>query len=228
MQKPPVFSALRVNGKRMYDLARAGEADNIEVKARPVTIHELELLECTLPTFKLKMKVSSGTYVRSVIHDVGVGLGCFAHMTDLSRTAQGPFLLDGAVSIPLKLRPDLIKAAAESNANADNSKVLQSAEKEDNVDDMEEFWKVADNIEKKLDEGMKLVLENMQDKPVSNEKPAVKLEEKTKAPAAQIAVNSEELMISLDDEDEVVETEKKRKAEDDVSPVEAKAARVEE
>jgi tRNA pseudouridine55 synthase len=99
MQIPPMYSALHVDGQRLYKLARAGKV--VERSARPVTVHELSLLPLTdgeqetiLPYFSLDIKCSGGTYVRSLIEDIGRELSCAAHMTALTRTKQGPFNLE--------------------------------------------------------------------------------------------------------------------------------------
>ena len=89
MQVPPVFSAVKVNGKRAYKMARKGEAP--ELKAKPIVISELELLDfdpaaCTL---RLRIACSKGTYIRSLARDIGAELGCGGHLTALRRTRVG-------------------------------------------------------------------------------------------------------------------------------------------
>lgn len=101
-QLPPLFSALKVNGKRAYDLARAGE--EFELDKRPVTIKTLELLEIaenedgTCAMAKFSALVTKGTYVRSLARDIGEALGCFGHITELKRTKAGVFTLEGCVA----------------------------------------------------------------------------------------------------------------------------------
>lgn len=90
-QVPPAHSAIRIGGRRLYDLARRGQV--VEVPARTVTIHELRLLELDGPTARLEVHCSKGTYVRSLAHDLGRRLGCGAHLSALRRTASGPFTL---------------------------------------------------------------------------------------------------------------------------------------
>ena len=100
MQKPPVFSALRVNGKRMHELARQNQvADMPEIQARPVTLFNVRMGNfgvcdrLNVPVFEVSVECGGGTYIRSIVHDLGEKLGCGAHMTGLVRTHQGPFEL---------------------------------------------------------------------------------------------------------------------------------------
>lgn len=92
MQTPPMYSAIRVQGKRLYDLARKGES--VEVEPRPVTIHRLEIVRWVPPDLTVNVRCSSGTYIRSLAHDVGQALACGGHLYRLTRTANGPFTLD--------------------------------------------------------------------------------------------------------------------------------------
>ena len=97
-QTAPVYSALKVDGRKMYDLAREGKA--VSPRIRTVTIHELACLEQTGENrFLLKMRCSRGTYVRTVCADLGIRLGTYAHMGMLIRTASGPFALSSAVTV---------------------------------------------------------------------------------------------------------------------------------
>ena len=86
-QVPPVFSAIKLDGKRAYKSARKGQ--EIELDARPVMIRELELLSCQLPEVKLRVVCGKGTYIRSLARDIGQALGCGAHLTALRRTRVG-------------------------------------------------------------------------------------------------------------------------------------------
>lgn len=88
-QIPPMYSALKVNGKKLYELAREGKV--IERKARPVTIYEIKNLEICLPEFTMTVVCSKGTYIRSLGRDIGEKLGCGACMTSLERTAASGF-----------------------------------------------------------------------------------------------------------------------------------------
>ncbi len=94
LQVPPMYSALKVNGQRLYDLARKGV--EVERKPRPVTIHELEILEIHLPVVKLRVLCSKGTYIRTLCDDIGAELGCGGTMQSLVRTKVGPFTLEDA------------------------------------------------------------------------------------------------------------------------------------
>lgn len=96
-QVPPMYSALKVNGKKLYELARAGK--EVERKARPVRIHELEILEYRMPVVKIRVVCSKGTYIRTLCADIGERLGCGGTMQSLRRTAVGRFGLDSAVTL---------------------------------------------------------------------------------------------------------------------------------
>lgn len=95
-QVPPMHSALKHKGRRLYELAREGE--EVERPARRVTILELDLLEYTPPELKIKVRCTKGTYIRSLARDIGEAIGCGAHLTALRRTASTPFSIDDAVS----------------------------------------------------------------------------------------------------------------------------------
>ena len=96
-QRPPAYSALKVDGKRAYALARAGEA--VELAEREVTIHALTLTETTADSATLDVHCSKGTYVRSLARDIALALGTVGHVSMLRRTAAGPFTLAQAVSL---------------------------------------------------------------------------------------------------------------------------------
>lgn len=96
-QVPPMYSALKVNGKKLYELAREGK--EVERQPRHVTIHELEILRLELPTVKFRTVCSKGTYVRTLCADIGAALGCGGAMQSLRRTAVGAFRLDSALTI---------------------------------------------------------------------------------------------------------------------------------
>lgn len=98
-QLPPMYSALKVNGKRMCDLARAGRADEIKLKYRDVNIKELSLLSVKENKIMFYVKCSKGTYVRSICYDIGKELGCGGHMSFLLRTSSGKFNLDNAITL---------------------------------------------------------------------------------------------------------------------------------
>jgi len=97
-QIPPMYSAIKVNGKKLYELARKGK--EVERKARPVTIHSLTVEEQTAPDeFILRVRCSKGTYVRTLCHDIGQALGCGGCMSSLRRTMAAGFDLSTAVTL---------------------------------------------------------------------------------------------------------------------------------
>lgn len=96
-QMPPAYSALKVDGRRAYDLARAGE--DVVLKPREVTVHELQLLSASDDEATFSATVSKGTYIRSLARDIALALGTVGHVTMLRRTKAGPFTLDQAISL---------------------------------------------------------------------------------------------------------------------------------
>ena len=90
-QVPPMYSAKKVKGKKLYELARKG----VEIKREPVDIEikKLEIIDYEWPILKSKCRVSSGTYIRSLAHDIGEALGCGAYLEELVRTAIGEYLV---------------------------------------------------------------------------------------------------------------------------------------
>ena len=97
MQIPPMYSALKVNGKKLYELAREGKT--VERKPRPVHFYEIEILEINLPLVRFCVTCSKGTYIRTLCHDIGEKLGCGAAMETLLRTKVGRFTLDDAITL---------------------------------------------------------------------------------------------------------------------------------
>ncbi|HYD80484.1 MAG TPA: tRNA pseudouridine(55) synthase TruB [Paucimonas sp.] len=96
-QVPPMYSALKRDGKPLYEYARAGVT--LEREARRVTIHALELLDYTAPYLRLRVRCSKGTYIRVLGEDIGAALGCGAHLQDLRRIAVGDLTLEHAVTL---------------------------------------------------------------------------------------------------------------------------------
>ncbi len=96
LQVPPLFSAVMVNGKRAYNLAREGK--EVELKARPIHIFEFELTEIALPSVSFRIVCSKGTYIRSIARDFGLSLQSGAHLTALRRTKIGDFDVKDAIS----------------------------------------------------------------------------------------------------------------------------------
>ena len=97
MQVPPMYSALKVNGKKLYELAREGKV--VERKARPVTFHKIEVLWMELPKVKIRVQCSKGTYIRTLCNDIGEKLGCGGCMEELLRTRVERFALEDAVKL---------------------------------------------------------------------------------------------------------------------------------
>lgn len=94
-QVPPVYSAVKVDGKRAYEFARAGE--EVELKAKLLVIDEIELISCNLPEIKIRVVCSKGTYIRSLARDIGKALGSGAHLTALQRTKIGDINLEQCI-----------------------------------------------------------------------------------------------------------------------------------
>ena len=111
-QIPPMYSAVKHKGERLYKLARQGV--EVEREARKVDIHSLELLDFSAPAFEIDVHCSKGTYVRTLVEDIGEQLGCGAHVTALRRLAVGPF--DDSQLIDMET---LEATAAESMAALD-------------------------------------------------------------------------------------------------------------
>lgn len=97
LQIPPMYSALKVNGQKLCDLARKGK--EVERKPRPITIHELTLLDMGETTLRLRVKCSKGTYIRTLCKDIGAALGCGGCMAELRRTTAGEYTI--GESVPL-------------------------------------------------------------------------------------------------------------------------------
>jgi tRNA pseudouridine55 synthase len=108
-QKPPAFSAIKINGERAYDLARDGETPDLAF--RPVAIHSLDLVRADQDEAAFEARCGKGTYVRAIARDLGRALGCFGHVTALRRTRVGPFMEVDAVALA-----DLAEGPIEPNA----------------------------------------------------------------------------------------------------------------
>jgi len=96
-QVPPMYSALKVNGKKLYELARAGI--EIEREARPIVIYDIDIIDIKIPYVKFRVKCSKGTYIRSLCYDIGEQLKCGGMMWNLQRTATGQFHIEDAINI---------------------------------------------------------------------------------------------------------------------------------
>lgn len=96
-QIPPMYSALKVNGKKLYELAREGK--EIERKARAIQIMEMEIQEMSIPLVRMRVVCSKGTYIRTLCNDIGEKLGCGGAMKSLIRSRAGEFLLEDALTL---------------------------------------------------------------------------------------------------------------------------------
>jgi len=97
-QVPPPYSAIKIKGKKAYELARAGK--EIDLEARDVTIYELEVVSYEKPDLTVSVECSAGTYIRSLAHDIGETLSTGAHLAELRRTKAGPFTIEDAEPLP--------------------------------------------------------------------------------------------------------------------------------
>lgn len=97
LQVPPMYSALKVNGQKLCDLARKGKT--VERQPRPITVHELTLVERGENTLRLRVRCSKGTYIRTLCKDIGEKLGCGGCMESLRRVAAGEYTIDEAVPL---------------------------------------------------------------------------------------------------------------------------------
>ncbi|HNT74608.1 MAG TPA: tRNA pseudouridine(55) synthase TruB [Anaerolineae bacterium] len=111
MQIPPMYSAIKVEGRKLYQLARQGQ--EVAREPRPVTIHHLDMLDCALPDVTLVVTCSAGTYIRSLAQDLGEALWCGAHLRGLTRTAAGGFTLAQSYSL------DALRALADAGRLAE-------------------------------------------------------------------------------------------------------------
>ena len=109
LQVPPMYSAIKVNGQKLYDLARTGR--EVERQPRPITIHELQLLDFSGNEARLRVRCSKGTYIRTLCKDIGEALGCGGCMAALRRVQAGEYTLEG--SIPLRQLLDISEAGGE-------------------------------------------------------------------------------------------------------------------
>lgn len=103
-QLPPIYSAIKKEGKKLYELARAGKT--VELDPRPVTIHSIDVLHWQSPRLTVAVTCSPGTYIRSFAHDLGQALGVGAHLSGLVRTCSGTFSLENAVELDALLEDD--------------------------------------------------------------------------------------------------------------------------
>ena len=104
LQVPPMYSALKVGGQKLCDLARKGK--EVERQPRPITIHELTLLEVTENTLHLRVRCSKGTYIRTLCKDIGQALGCGGCMAQLRRVTAGEYTIAEAVPLQVLLETE--------------------------------------------------------------------------------------------------------------------------
>jgi len=97
LQTPPIHSAIKVDGKRVYELARKGK--EVKLEPRPVTIKEFSITDFQLPLLSFKVVCSTGTYIRSLANDLGAALGCNGYLSSLRRTRIGEFRVEDAMTI---------------------------------------------------------------------------------------------------------------------------------
>ncbi len=120
MQVPPMYSAIKIDGKKLYELARAGK--EVERQARKVMIYSLNILEMKLPYVKMEVCCSKGTYIRTLCHDIGESLGYGACMSSLVRTKVGKFGIDGSLKL------DEVEALAANGEEAVKKLVISVEE----------------------------------------------------------------------------------------------------
>jgi len=104
LQVPPMYSALKVNGQKLYDLARKGK--EVQRQPRPITIHELTLLGMEAGGIRLRVKCSKGTYIRTLCKDIGQALGCGGCMAELRRIAAGEYTAEESVPLETLLETE--------------------------------------------------------------------------------------------------------------------------
>jgi tRNA pseudouridine55 synthase len=128
-QVPSAVSAIKVDGRRAYTRVRAGEA--VELPARRVTVHSLEVTALDLPTVEVSVHCSSGTYVRAIARDLGTALGVGAHLTSLRRTSVGPFGLTAAYTLDELIERFSIVAIADAARASFPARELDEAQSAD-------------------------------------------------------------------------------------------------
>jgi tRNA pseudouridine55 synthase len=111
-QTPPIYSAIKIDGKRAYDLARAGK--EVEMKSRKVIIYSIESVKYNYPVVKFETRVGSGTYIRSLASDIGDKLGTGAYMSNLRRTSIGNALIEDAYKVK-DMSPETLQKILASN-----------------------------------------------------------------------------------------------------------------
>jgi tRNA pseudouridine55 synthase len=108
LQTASAFSAKKVGGKKLYDLARAGKMEGVEIPKKQIVITELEITDYAWPNLSFRVSCSSGTYIRSLARDIGEALKCGAYLTDLRRTRIGDFSINDAIRVD-ELTPETLQ-----------------------------------------------------------------------------------------------------------------------
>lgn len=150
-QIPPMYSALKVDGKKLYDLARSGK--EIERKKRIVKIYDLKLLDFNFPYAKISVTCSKGTYIRTLVDDIGEDLGCFSFVKELRRVRVGDFLVDEAVK-----SSDILEM--------DKDKLLAKLQSVDMALDKFSRYDLSDNLFDKAVNGMTIKIDEKIDEEV--------------------------------------------------------------
>ena len=96
-QYPPAYSAIKKDGKKLYELARAGK--EVKTEARKVIVYDIQLLSFNTPILEISVHCGSGFYVRSLAHDIGSAIGCGAHLSSLRRTSIGEYSIENAITV---------------------------------------------------------------------------------------------------------------------------------
>lgn len=146
MQSPPIYSAIKIKGKKLYEYARKDM--DVEIPKRSVNIYGLELIELEGNKLRFNIDCSKGTYVRSLVHELALYLGTYAHMTSLVRTRVGRFYLDDCLSL----------SQIEEMSLADIESKLYSME--DSLYNLATIY-IADDIEDRLNNGQKINIKSI-------------------------------------------------------------------
>ena len=150
-QIPPMYSALKVDGKKLYDLARSGK--EIERKKRKIKIYDLKLIDFDFPYAKISVTCSKGTYIRTLVDDIGEDLGCLSFVKELRRVRVGDFIVDDAVK-----SYDILEM--------DKDKLISKLERVDKALDKFPRFDLADNLFDKAVNGMTIRIDSKIDEEV--------------------------------------------------------------
>ncbi|MBQ6806888.1 MAG: tRNA pseudouridine(55) synthase TruB [Lachnospiraceae bacterium] len=154
-QIPPMYSALKVNGKKLYELAREGK--EVERKARTVQIEELEILHMELPIVQMRVLCSKGTYIRTLCEDIGAKLGCGGAMQSLKRTRVGNFRIEEALTL------------SQVEKMRDEEKITQAIVAVDAVFEDLKSVTILSTFQKFVENGNCFMLKNVKKNPVQRE-----------------------------------------------------------